>query len=183
MRNLLWLGLFAVASCTSHPSIAPREYLDEETAATITVVARPWIFSRKDASPQVDFFHLYAIDVNRMGDHRKYFALIHYWPGSDLAGPGQTPPTLVLAGGGRELRLEAAREEARQIGLGQPLDSSAPSSSRSWFYPIECESLRPLAQSRDLTATLVTGRVRAEYALWRDGSSELSEFTATFEAH
>lgn len=183
MRFLIFVAAFAIASCSTTRSVSPREYLDELTAATITVVADPWIFSRADAPPQQDFFHLYAIDVNRMGDHRKYFALVHYWPGRDLTRPGRPAPTLVLTGGLESLEIEPASEDAHQLGLGEPIDRSAPASSRTWFYPIEQQSLRALAESRDLAATLIADAVRAEYAVWRDGSSELSEFAAAFPTH
>jgi hypothetical protein len=179
MRTFAVLASFLVlAGCATSKSVAPREYLDEQTAATITVVADPWIFTRKNAPPQLDFFNLYAIDVNRMGDHKKYFVVVHYWPGADMTG---APPTLVLNGGSQELKLQAIGEDARKLGIAQPLDKSAPSSSKSWFYPVDKASLQSIAQSRQLAAALVTEKATADYAVWRDGSSELSEFAVAFD--
>jgi hypothetical protein len=179
MRPLLCLALLAFAGCATAPSVTPREYLDEQTAATITVVADPWIFTRKNAPPQLDFFNLYAIDVNRMGDHKKYFAVVHYWPGPELAGSGA--PALVLSGGAQELKLTAASEDARQLGVAEALDKSAPSSAKTWFYLVDKERLQAIAQSRQLSATLATERVDAAYVVWRDGSSELSEFATALD--
>lgn len=179
MRNIVLLTLLVVAGCASTPSVAPREYLDEQTAATITVVADPWIFTRKNAPPQLDFFNLYAIDVNRMGDHRKYFAVVHYWPGPELS--GASAPGLVLNSGAQELQLTAVSETARQLGIAQPLDKSAPSSARTWFYPVEKDRLQAIAQGRQLAATLKTEKMDADYVVWRDGSSELSEFATAFD--
>jgi hypothetical protein len=170
--------LIALAGCATSKSVAPREYLDEQTAATITVVADPWIFTRKNAPPQLDFFNLYAIDVNRMGDHKKYFVVVHYWPGAEMLA---TPPTLVLNSGGQELRLQAVAEDARKIGLAQPLDKSAPSTAKSWFYPVDTAGLQSIAQTRQLAAALSTEKLTADYAVWRDGSSELSEFAVAFD--
>jgi hypothetical protein len=179
MRTIFLFVIAALAGCASAPSVAPREYLDEQTAATITVVADPWIFTRKNAPPQLDFFNLYAIDVNRMGDHKKYFAVVHYWPGAEFA--GGVPPTLVLSGGAQELKLAPASEDARQLGIAQALDKSAPSSAKTWFYPVDKEGLQAIAQGRQLSATLVTENGDAAYAVWRDGSSELSEFATAFD--
>jgi hypothetical protein len=179
MRTIFLFMIVAVAGCASAPSVAPREYLDEQTAATITVVADPWIFTRKNAPPQLDFFNLYAIDVNRMGDHKKYFAVVHYWPGAEFA--GGVPPTLVLSGGAQELKLAPASEDARQLGIAQALDKSAPSSAKTWFYPVDKEGLQAIAQGRQLSATLATENGDAAYAVWRDGSSELSEFATAFD--
>jgi hypothetical protein len=179
MRSMAAAALLLVlAGCATSKSVAPREYLDEQTAATITVVADPWIFTRKNAPPQLDFFNLYAIDVNRMGDHKKYFVVVHYWPGAEMTG---TPPTLLLNGGSQELKLQAIGEDPRKLGIAQPLDKSAPSSSRSWFYPVDTESLQAIAQTRQLAAALRTEASTADYAVWRDGSSELSEFAVAFD--
>jgi len=181
MRSILFLAVLALTACTTTKSVAPREYLDEQTAATITVVAEPWIFTRKNSPPQLDFFNLYAIDVNRMGDHRKYFAVVHYWPGDDLLDNESRAPTLVLGVGTQELKLPPVEQSARELGIAQPLDKSAPSSSRTWLYPVDQQVLQTVSQSRDISAALITTKVDARYAVWRDGSTELSEFAAAFQ--
>jgi hypothetical protein len=179
MRNIAAVAvLLVIAGCASTKSVTPREYLDEQTAATITVVADPWIFTRKNAPPQLDFFNLYAIDVNRMGDHKKYFVVVHYWPGIEMNGPA---PTLVLNGGNQELKLQATLDDARRLGIAQPLDKAAPSSAKSWFYPVDKASLQAIARTRQLAAALITEKTNADYAVWRDGSSELSEFAVAFD--
>jgi hypothetical protein len=180
MRFIPLLSILALTACTATQSVAPREYLDEQTAATITVVAQPWVFTRRTTASQVDFFNLYALDVNRMGEHRKYFAVVHYWPDSDLLDDSRAP-MLVLNAGSNELKLAAVAERPRQLGIAQPLDPSAPSSAQTWLYPIDREILQIVSQTRELAAALVSARADARYTVWRDGSSELSEFAAAFE--
>jgi hypothetical protein len=173
MRTLMLAStLLLAAGCATTPSYAPREYLDEETAATITIVAQPWVFNRQDAPPQLDFFKLYAVDVNRMGDHKQYLVVMQYWPDPRLP----RAPSLSLRGPDREFALEPIAENPRQIGIAQSLDKSAPASARSWFYPLDKPTLQAIAQTRELSAVLVTGNVRAPYVVWRDGSEALSEF-------
>jgi hypothetical protein len=179
MRSIAILVLLALGGCATK-SVLPREYLDEQTAATITVVADPWIFTRKDAPPQLDFFNLYAIDVNRMGDHRKYFAVVHYWPSAELSANGSAPK-LVLTAGAQEFEFAATSASPREVGLAQPLDKSAPSSAQTWLYPVNQEILRSIAQTRQLDARLVSDKANALYAVWRDGSTELSEFATAFD--
>lgn len=181
MRFYSLLAVLFLVGCATTHSITPREYLDEQTAATITVVADPWIFTRKNAPPQLDFFNLYAIDVNRMGDHKKYFAIVHYWPSAELASSDTGAPRLVLSGGSRDLQLEATAQTPREIGIAQPLDKAAPSSAKTWLYPVDQATLQAIAQSRQLAATLVSDQVAAAYAVWRDGSTELSEFATAFD--
>ncbi len=178
MRLIVALVLCAMVGCAAQ-SVTPREYLDEQTAATITVVADPWIFTRKHTQPQLDFFNLYAIDVNRMGDHKKYFAVVHYWPSAELTAEGA--PKLVLNFGTEELELQAIAQTPREAGIAQPLDQSAPSSSKTWLYPVEPANLQAIARTRQLSATLVSYDLQAAYAVWRDGSNELSEFATVFE--
>jgi hypothetical protein len=160
--------------CTSTRTIAPREYLDEKTAATITAVADPWIFNREGAPPQLDFVHLYAIDVNRMGDHRKYLVVVKYWPAPELS--SADIPTLELGLSRDGLRLEPGGDDPRDLGIGQPIDPSAPRSAKSWFYPIDKAGLAAVSKAQALSLTLVLGDTRAPYVVWRDGSAALSEF-------
>ena len=174
--RLLASALLLVASCTSTQVVTPREYLDEKTAATITVVADPWIFNREGAPPQLDFVHLYAIDVNRMGDHRKYLVVVKYWPAPEI--PGDVRPALEVRLPERQITLTAVDAEARELGIGQPIDESAPRSAESWFYPIDKANLEAIAHSHQFSVALSTEKVRAPYIVWRDGSKELSEFSA-----
>jgi hypothetical protein len=175
MRTLMLASaLLLTAGCATTDSSAPREYLDEETAATITTVAKPWVFNRQDAPPQLDFFKLYAIDVNRMGDHKQYLVVMQYWP--DPALRGASAPTLLLRGPDQEFALQPIAVNPRQLGIAQSIDKSAPAWAQSSFYPIDKAKLQAIAQIRELSAVLITGDMRAPYAPWRDGSEAFSEF-------
>lgn len=168
--------MLMLAACATERVITPREYLDETTAATITIVADPWIFNRKDAPPQLDFVHLYAIDVNRMGEHRKYLAVVKYWPAADL--PSDARPKLVVQLPEREIALDPIEADGRELGIGEPIDKSAPRTARSWFYPLDKEHLEAVGRARELSVALLAGETRASYIVWRDGSAEMSEFAA-----
>jgi hypothetical protein len=176
ITSLVVSGMLTTA-CSITPATSPREYLDEQTAATITVVAEPWIFTRSGETVQLDSLNLYAIDVNRMGDHRKYLVVARYWP--DRAAGNANAPTLQLQSSQADVTLQAATDNARTLGIGQPIDASAPASTRYWFYPIDRAQLQSLASSSKLTAVLIDGEFRADYTQWRDGSAQLSEFAAT----
>jgi hypothetical protein len=164
-----------LVGCASAPATAPREYLDEQTAATITAVKEPWIFTREQnvANGQRDFLHLYAIDVNRMGEHRQYIAALQ-----SSAGDTSIRPILELTAGGQTHSLEALSESPREIGIAQPIAQSYALTSAWWFYPVDKQTLAALANARDLRAQMVVGNEPIGYALWRDGREELSELTA-----
>src|SRR5512138_2777902 len=81
MRSVPFFILcLSLCTCGTERVVTPREYLDERTAATITVVRDPWIFTRgtvrASSGEYRDFLHLYAVDVNRMGEHKQYLAAL-----------------------------------------------------------------------------------------------------------
>lgn len=173
--------LVAVLSsgCATNAAMTPREYLDEQTAATITVVKEPWIFTRELDAPtnlsQRDFLHLYAIDVNRMGDHRQYFALLQSLPSKT---PATELPKLELASDEHTMLLEATPIAPRELGIAQPIAEAYTLDARWSYFPVDIETLATLANIRELTATLHVGDEHVPYVLWRNGREELSELTA-----
>lgn len=178
MRALLLVSIFlTIQACSTAPVVAPREYLDERTAATITMVAHPWIFNREHVSAQLDFVHLYAIDVNRMGDHRKYLAVVKYWPAPEHERYPDLLPVLVVRLQDEILELSPAEGDLKSHGVGQPLDAAAPKSAKTWLYPVDAEKLKRIASAGELSLALLANDTRADYIVWRDGRAELSEFS------
>lgn len=175
---LLALSLFG---CTTERVSEPREYLDERTAATITVVRDPWIFSReavRTASGQArDFLQLYAIDVNRMGEHNQYLAALHSLPASSAA-DASVPPTLKLEASEWSLRLEATTAQPRDIGLARPVADTYALDATWSYFPVDKQTLASIANASDLEVEILWEGERTAYVLWRDGRAELSELTA-----
>lgn len=173
MRSaIVFLFTTLLVGCAVTP-VGPREYLDEQTAATITTVAEPWMFNREGTTPQLDFINLYAIDVNRMGDHRKYLAVVQYWPTAQWR---SAQPTLEIRVADELLQLKPIEVQPREIGIGQPLDAAAPRSSKYWFYPIEDATLKKLAQHKDIAVAMLRDDERATYVMWKDGSAAFNDF-------
>ena len=169
------LVAIALTGCAAAPTTAPREYLDEQTAATITVVQKPWIFTRAENSANAprDYLHLYAIDVNRMGEHRQYFAALQSAPLADAL-----PPILELKAGGQVVTLERAAQEPRELGIAQPIAESYTLTAAWSYFPVDKQTLAALANAGDLEARLIHLQGPMTYVLWRDGRNELSELTA-----
>ena len=198
---LIALGLVAVVGCATQPVVTPHQYLDEETAATVTVVSEPWIFSTKrpdgpalptvmeDRSPETtgtareksefaadrrDLISLYAIDVNRMGDHRQYLAVQQSLP---RANGNASVPTLELRSGDQLLALKPVTQTPRELGIAQsPVKANGRGSQWSYFA-IDKEVLATVARTHDLQATLIVDGDRIAYDMWRDGSAELSRLS------
>ena len=180
MRALLICGVLMFAGCATEHVAGPREYLDDSTASTITMVANPWILTRTGAPPQLDLVHLYAVDVNQTGHHGRYLALLQYWPAAAATHGERAQLILKFAEG--EKRLNPVTDNPGELGIGQPLDAAAPVSAKTWFYSLDDQVLSSLAAASTLSLELVTTGASADYVSWRDGSADLKAFAATIQS-
>lgn len=177
---ILCLAALMIAGCLNTRAVTPREYLDEQTAATITVVSDPWIFTRGQEqvnSEQRDFLHVYAIDVNRMGNHRQYLAVLQSLPPAELS-TSTTTPLLALKSSYETMQVKATDQDARDLGIAQPIAEAYSLGASWWYFPVDKQTLAKIANSRDLSAEMIVDDERLSYVLWRDGREELSELTA-----
>lgn len=177
---LLFMPMMSLVACSTERVIAPREYLDEHTAATITVVKDPWIFTRESvragSGQYRDFLHLYAIDVNRMGDHKQYIAALHSLTGD--SGSTDAPATLELETRSGTMRLQASTAQPKELGIVQPIAPSYALDATWFYFSVDKHTLATIANTAEMDAALVWNGERIDYALWRDGREELSELTA-----
>lgn len=178
MRLSLTLIALAILGGCAAPVVTPRAYLDEETAATITAVAKPWIFTAEESdftAKDRDSLSLFAIDVNRMGDHRQYLAVLVSAPPRNSS---SAAVTLELQGGAKSVSLQPATDEPRRLGIAKPLAPSYTLTARWLYFPVSKEILATVMRSSDLRAALVAGDKRIVYSMWRDGSAEIAELTS-----
>ena len=188
MRAMAVATLLAVlGGCASTADRQPREFLDEQTAATITVVADPVIFV--DTASQAmriererglaagtsrDYLELYGIDVNRMGAHRQFFVL-QQWLGEKDA---QNVAVLELRTGGETVTLRSTKEEPRTFGVSAPVAPGLSKSAQWWYFPTDTATLRKVAAAGALDATLAIGDKRMAYTLFSDGRAQLGELAS-----
>jgi hypothetical protein len=182
MRMFLVSTSLALLTACSTTTLAPREYLDGQTAATITVAAQPLIFVAQNAAPVTretdrnrDYVELYGIDVNRMGSHRQYIALLQWMAPEESSA---VAPRLELSLGGETLGLEASTQDPKELGIAQPLAQAYSGSSRWWYYPADPATLKRIASARELTVSLARSEQRVAYEMFSDGRAQLAELTA-----
>jgi hypothetical protein len=183
LRSALLLAFVALLTgCSTAKPLTPREFLDEQTAATITVVAEPMILVGETSSPERrdleragDYLEIYGIDVNRMGSHRQYFAVLSWFPLSQ--GAGTAPTALTLQLGQETLELLPANEEPRTLGISAPLAPSFSKTSVWWYFPTDAATLKKVASSPELRATVATPERHLAYVVFDDGRAELAELT------
>lgn len=161
---------------------SPQEYLDNETAATISVVGRPLVFARahpERAAHMQDYVTLVAAAVDRSG--RTDYVLIAYsWTTLDpRVTPGPTerqqaiapPPIgaghLILAADDRRIPLPLEGHSAHDIGIGEPVHPPPVRSATAEVYRTDLATLRFLSEARHLAVLRATDP-DAPYEIWDD---------------
>lgn len=170
---------FMILSGCATQAVGPRTYLDEETAATVTVVSEPWIFTGElvaFAAKDRDYLNLFAVDINRQGEHRQYLAALVSTPPPALTDASTL--TLELQGDGKTVALQPTTTALRELGVSKPLSPSYSSTARWWYFPVGKDVLGSIMRAKDLAVTLATPDKRMTYTMWRNGGVEVGELTA-----
>ena len=158
-----------------------REYLDPQTAMTVRVVAEPFIYGRDVPELAVnarDFVSLGAVELDNMGRHRLFLALVS-WSTIDRARIGAPLPALPE-------RLEIASREwpvashtPRELGAGEPvLEPPVSRIGDSWFE-VKAADLRDIAGHPPESIDVVVDGARHRYTLWRRADAAFAEFAST----
>lgn len=180
-------AVLLLATATLHAGAPPvREYLDEKTAATITVVRSPLLFAGERGELAVnarDYLTLGAIEVNRMGERRLYW-FAWWWSTIDpnKRASGSDAGEFVLLADGRPVPLKAVPGEPRDLGVGMaPLRRPA-RFAQARVYATSREALDYVAHARELSVTPAGSEPGTAFMLWRDTRSALRDFLRTVAA-
>ncbi len=177
---LLALGT-CVALAASKAGKAPQEYLDEETAATITVVAEPLVFAnpRMDLAANVrDYVTLAAAAVDRNGK-LSYVLIAYFWSTVDPRLRRDAPPSpesLALQADDRHIALTLRARSAHEAGIGVPVHAPPGTDAPPNVYGTDLATLRFLAEARHLTLLADSGGNDVGYDLWEDRRTALRAF-------
>jgi hypothetical protein len=160
-----------------------RQYVDETTAASVTVAVEPLIFARERSDLAVnarDYVILTPTEVNIMGK-RSYFWSAYIWSTIDrrdrepLLAPGDE---LVLVADGRPLPLRSDAQTLRAHGLGEPAMRAPARTAIPALYGTDLESIGYVARATELHVELIHAGSNETFALWKDGRAALRAFTA-----
>jgi len=165
---------------------AVRHYLDDKTAASITLAREAIVFARERTDLAVnarDYLSLTAIEVNRTGE-RSYYWSGYIWSTIDRrdGAPVLEPAAqLMLVADGRPIHLIDEQDKSRMLGVGTPPTPVPVRSARPVLYRVEPEILRYVADSTDLSVLVVTAGISESLTPWRDGRRELLAFLRYLE--
>lgn len=173
-------------AATAADQDAVRQYLDENTAASITLAREALIFARERTDLAVnarDYLSLTAIEVNQTGQ-RAYFWSGYVWStidrrdGTAVVG---AKAELVLLADGRPMRLVNEQRNSRGLGMATPPTPVPVRSATLVLFRVDPEMLRFVAGATDLSVLIVTEGVSESLSLWRDARPALRSFVDHLE--
>jgi hypothetical protein len=181
-RRVTALAALAAAvlagGCATQEVAVAKEYLDEHTAATVTVGTRPWVFAR--ARPEFavnarDYLTLVPMDVNRAGNHVLYF-YCYAWSTVDKRGAAETGGKFELVADGRQIPLTPSPTKPHDLGIGQPPLEPPSESASALVVPTSREVLLFLSRSHDVAAIRTRDGLGERFDVWDDGRDAIAEF-------
>jgi hypothetical protein len=164
----------AMGACTSASRTrGPTEFLDEKTAATVSVAAKPLVFAHERtelAAHARDYVTLVGASVNRSGTV-DYFMFAYFWSTVDRRDAKvESPPDgeFTIAADDRRILPHLVGHSTQDAGVGSAV--RAPPGHR-WslnVYKTDLATLRYLAESRHLAAITGPAQEPITYDLWED---------------
>jgi hypothetical protein len=183
MKSLILasLTIAIVSLSTIGGASPPRQYTDEATAATITVVAEPWVFarSRRDLAANArDYVTLVAAAVDRAG-RIEYVIVAYVWSTIDeRLDPERRrdTSTLVIAADDRRIELTMPVAAPDEVGIADPVLPPPGPLRAPQVYRIDLGTLRFLAAARSVSLLLGADPLAPTYDIWNDGRPALGSF-------
>jgi hypothetical protein len=165
--------LCAVPLAAAGGDPAPREYLDQETAATVIAAARPLVFANPRtelAANARDYVTLGAAAVDRSGK-LTFVWVAWFWSTVDprmRGGPQPAPAKLVLEADDRRIELELRGAGPHDAGIGVPVNPPPGPAGPPSIYGAGLDTLRFIAAARRIAILIESDGAWLSYPLWDD---------------
>ena len=164
------LAAILMAGCASEQPTGPREYLDERTAATITVAGESMVIAcdRPELGVNArDYVTLTAVDVNTSGRHATH--LVGYaWSTLDKRAVQESDSHYEIIADDRTLPLQPMPDGFRSIGVNEPPIPVPSRNALPLTAPITRDQLQFLRDTPDVRVVRTRGGVQERFDLWRD---------------
>jgi hypothetical protein len=158
-----------IAGCASEQPAGPREYLDERTAATITVAGESMVFACDRPELGVyarDYVTLTAVDVNTSGRHAAH--LVGYaWSTLDKRAIQESDSRYEIIADDRTLPLQPMPDGFRSIGVNEPPVPVPSRSALPLTAPITRDQLQFLRDTPGAYVVRTRDGVLERFELWR----------------
>jgi hypothetical protein len=171
--SFVMIVMLVSACASSSGAQGPNEFLDEKTAATVSVADKPLVFARERpelAAHARDYVTLAAAYVNRSGVI-DYFIFAYFWSTLDPrnGGTGQTPSDeLTIAADDRLIHPQLAGHSTQDAGVGTAVRAPPGHGWTLNVYRSDIATLRYMAEARRLTVVAGSGQEPIIFDLWDD---------------
>lgn len=168
-------------SCGGIPTAdQPQSYLDQQTAATVTMVGRPLVFARERPNFAVhmrDYITLAAASIDRAGKIQLVL-IAYFWTTFDPHAQDdvQHPDELTLIADDRRITLTKLNRTAHEAGIEERVNAPAVGSGPPVLYNADLATLRFIAASRSLSAHTRTADTEMDYSVWEDRRPALAQW-------
>ena len=171
----------SMAGCSS-ASRRPAEYLDPDTAASVSSVAHPIIFARAHQDVAVNsrqYATVVGASVNRGGRY-EYLLLVYLWSTVDpRLGAGVRPGNnVILLAEDRAIRLQRDSRTPREAGIAKPPDRPARTRGPPRVYRIDQATLAFIASAHRLRFQVEGDSDTRPFDVWKDGRRELAQLAS-----
>jgi hypothetical protein len=164
----------ALGGCAAAPeAVTPSEYLDESTAATVSVVAKPLVFAHERpelAAHARDYVTLAAASVNR-GGAIQYYIFAYFWSTLDNRNGNGVPPAgdnLTIAADDRRINPQLAGHSSREAGVGSAVRAPPGHHWTLNVYRTDVATLGFIAEARHLAVITGSAEGPVTYDSWDD---------------
>ena len=181
-RVLALIGACAwLAGCATAPEVvAPTEYLDEQSGATVTALEKPLVFARERSERAAnlrDYVTIAPAAVNR-GGKRDVVLVAYIWSTLDARFEPANSDTksLVLVADDRRIKLDANGKTPSDLGIARAVYAPPGQSLKPLVFPTDIATLRFVAAARSLQIQTSVDEVAVTYELWDDQRAALDRF-------
>jgi hypothetical protein len=158
------------------------EHVDPRTGVTIRTMAAPFVYARdvqEAADHAGDYLSVGAVEVNEMGTHRHYLAVVPWTRtvrtgGGTPAAPRADRVALTLGGQRRELTL--ATHEPRSLGVNEPPYRPAWGYIGESWYVVTAADLRAFAAAPPGSIELMEDGRTMTYVTFNRADAALEDF-------
>lgn len=168
-----------VSACLTTP--AAREYLDESTAATVTVATHGWIFARPRTDLAIhaqDYVTITPVQVNRSGERRLYLHC-QLWSTIDRRRAQRIVPEnaeLTLLADDRRIALSKQTTEPRRLGFGKEPVTAPNNLAEVRVQFVDTDLLRFMVAADRMEVLLKSEDSTDRFTMWRDGREAAEHF-------
>jgi hypothetical protein len=174
-----------LGACASN-SPNPTQYLDEKTAATVSVVARPLLFAHErpeSAAHSRDYITLTAAAVNHTG-RIDCFIFAYIWSTLDRRNANSTPAApdeLSIAADDRRIQPQLEGHSPLEAGVGTAIGAPPGGHWRLNVYRSDVATLHYLAEARHIAVLIPSPEGPLTYEPWNNGQGPLKALVQRLE--